>query len=236
MKIAVISDLHLGPKDASDSFGHDDHAFLGFLRRLEADFEQIVLLGDIWETLTTARPFAAREGLKRAREAHPALARRFELPCYKYIHGNHDLIAAAVDGAPSEWLLDVDGIRLLFTHGHHHDWHLRHARWLSEWFVWLGGWACRVGASALYELVRIVDSAWSVPGPPLRNSFLRWAFSTAARRQANLIVTGHTHHAHRSEHEQWLYLNSGCCAKGQLSYLALDTARGQFSVCREAKG
>ena len=40
MKIAVISDLHLGRGDGSDRFGHDDAEFLRFLDFLEGDFER----------------------------------------------------------------------------------------------------------------------------------------------------------------------------------------------------
>ena len=37
MSIAVISDLHLGARPATDSFGHDDGEFLRFLRFLDQD-------------------------------------------------------------------------------------------------------------------------------------------------------------------------------------------------------
>ena len=69
MKIAVISDLHLGRGDAADLFGHDDAEFLRFLDFLEGNFERIVLLGDIFETLTCPRPLAQRRELVAAREA-----------------------------------------------------------------------------------------------------------------------------------------------------------------------
>ena len=63
MNIAVISDLHLGSDDATDSFGHDDAEFLRFLGFLEGNFERIVLLGDIWETLTSRCPWVARRAM-----------------------------------------------------------------------------------------------------------------------------------------------------------------------------
>src|SRR5512144_2826576 len=101
MQIAVISDLHLGPGDASDAFGHQDAMFARFLHQLENDFERIILLGDIWETLTSRRPYDAVEGLRRSRETHRAIAGRFASPQYVYVHGNHDLIASRIDRAPS---------------------------------------------------------------------------------------------------------------------------------------
>jgi UDP-2,3-diacylglucosamine pyrophosphatase LpxH len=55
VNIAVISDLHLGNEDGVDSFGHLDSEFLRFLAFLENNFERVVLLGDVWETLTARR-------------------------------------------------------------------------------------------------------------------------------------------------------------------------------------
>src|SRR6185436_5928367 len=118
MQIAVISDLHLGAGDAADGFGHDDGDFLRFLRFLERNFERIVLLGDIWETLTGALPGSPVEELHKARQSHQEIAKRFSRSQYLYVHGNHDLIAGAAEGAPDELFLDADGVRLMFTHGH----------------------------------------------------------------------------------------------------------------------
>lgn len=231
MKIAVISDLHLGPGDASDSFGHGDAEFLRFLTRLERDFERIVLLGDVWETLTSRRIFDAREGLRLAREAHASLASRFELSKYFYVHGNHDIIAAT-EAVPAELLLDIDGVRLLFTHGHHHDWLIRRARWLSETCVWLGAWVRRIGLSAVYRLGYLLDNALSrPPAHCLKDTFQAWAYSLAKLRHADVVVTGHTHIAARSERDSQLFLNSGTCSEGQYSYLAIDTKCGRYEVC-----
>ena len=44
MKLAVISDLHLGRGDGADQFGHQDADFLSFLDHLEDNFERVVLL------------------------------------------------------------------------------------------------------------------------------------------------------------------------------------------------
>lgn len=232
MQIAVISDLHLGAGDRSDCFGHQDSNFEHFLRQLEADFDRIVLLGDIWETLTTARPFDAVEGLRLAREAHPTIARRLERRKYVYVHGNHDLIAARVVRAPSEWVLEANGLRIVFTHGHHHDWLVRRARWISEGFVWLGACARRIGLDALYRAGYWLDHWLSkTDDQPVLHSFQAWAFQIARMRSADIVVTGHTHVASSLMHQSRLYLNSGSCSLGHISYLAIDTVRHRFDVC-----
>ena len=232
MKLAVISDLHLGVGDTTDDFGHTDTEFLRFLARLETDFERIVLLGDVWETLTARCPYAEREALKHARETHAALASRFERPNYTYIHGNHDLVAGRLEGVPAELLVDADGVRLLFTHGHHHDWLIRRARWLSESCVWLGAWIRRFGLNAVYGLGYLLDCQLSRPSvQPTKDSFQNWAFALAEHRRADVVVTGHTHFPLRTQRRANLFLNSGSCSLGRLSYLAIDTKAGIYDVC-----
>jgi predicted phosphodiesterase len=233
MQIAVISDLHLGPGDPSDSFGHDDTIFGNFLDQLESNFERIVLLGDIWETLTSTRLYDPREGLRRAKQAHPLLAARFDKPRYEYVHGNHDWISREVDASPTEMIVDTDGLRMVFTHGHHHDFLIRRARWLSECSVWLGGWARRRGLRALYRVGYEFDAWLSAPsrGRTL-DSFQRWAFGVARERSADVVVTGHTHVPRRNESQGRIFLNSGTCSEGNLTYLAIDTREQTFSVER----
>jgi len=231
MQIAVISDLHLGTRDRSDVFRHDDDRFLGFLDFLESNFERIVLLGDVWETLTPAWPCDPKEALRRCREAHPEIARRFERPRYTYVHGNHDLVAGAVEGVPEELTIDDRGTRILFTHGHHHDALFRQARWLSELGVWLGAWILRLGLESVYRVLNAADALRAgVTADAGRCTFQRWAVSLASTRQADVVVTGHTHVPVRSEHPNALFLNSGSCAEGRFSFLSLDTARGVYAV------
>jgi predicted phosphodiesterase len=231
MSIAVISDLHLGPGDRSDLFRHEDERFLGFLSFLEKNFERIVLLGDIWETLTPAWPLSPREALRRCREAHPEIARRFAGSQYTYVHGNHDIVAGAAENVPDELVLTHGTTRLLFTHGHHHDVLIRNARWLSELGVWFGGWILRLGLQSVYRVLDAVDQLRAgITAAPERCTFQRWAISLAAAREADVVVTGHTHVPLRVEHPRALFLNSGSCADGRFSFLSVDPARGNYGV------
>ncbi len=230
MRIAVISDLHLGSGGVTDSFGHDDTEFVRFLEFLEKNFERVVLLGDIWETLTGLLPGRPGEALLAAHATHPEIARRFERPQYTYVHGNHDIVSGLL-GVPEEITLEADGTRVVFTHGHHHDIIVRRARWLSELGVWVGAWVRRVGMSPLYRMLQHIDHLRG--GVALNASectFQRWAVGVAKLRSADVVVTGHTHVAARAEHGSRLFLNSGSCSEGKFSFLGLDTRRGEFSV------
>lgn len=231
MNIAVISDLHLGSEHDTDSFGHDEAEFLRFLSFLERNFERIVLLGDVWETLTSACPWRARRELTQARDRHPELARRFSRPCYTYIHGNHDLIARDVDGAPEQLSLEADGKRLLFMHGHGHDRLIRMARHLVELGVCIGGWIRRAGCHRLYQHLDRLDQARSAVSVDAEQcSFQAWAMGVGSQGSADIVVTGHTHVPVASEHGSRMYMNSGSCSRGRFTYLALDTKRDVYSV------
>ena len=233
MQVAVISDLHLGHGDIADGFGHRDSDFLRFLYFLERNFERIVLLGDIWETLANERLGGHAASLRRARRAHPQLAARFERSNYTYIHGNHDIVAARVDSAPEEYLIDADGTRILFTHGHHHDYlaRFRRGHLLSEFGVWMGGWIRRLRLSTLHDVLTHLDNnAGGVSDDHERCTFQRWAVAAAKARQADIVVTGHTHRATSAEHGDRVFMNSGSCADGNYTFLSLDTGAGAYAV------
>jgi predicted phosphodiesterase len=231
MELAVVSDLHLGAGANAETFGHDDGAFLRFLSFLESRFERIVLLGDIWDPLTVALPGDPAEGLRVCRAAHPEIARRFEKPKYTYIHGNHDVAAGPAEGVPSELSIQAGGTRILFTHGHEHDLIIRKAPWLSELGIWLGSWLLRMGLSPIYRTVDVLERIFGgASEDPTRCSFQRWAVELARHRAADVVVTGHTHFATRSEHGDRLFLNSGTCSRGELSFLSLDTKTGSYGV------
>jgi len=230
VNIAVISDLHLGSDDPTDSFGHADAEFLRFLSFLEHNFERIVLLGDIWETLTSYCPWSAHSSLTQARSRHPEIAKRFRRTKYHYVHGNHDLVAMA-EGAPESLGLCVDGRRLLFTHGHGYDGLIRGARRLVELGVCLGGWIRRAGWHGMYQWFdRWEQSRGAVSTDPQSCGFQAWAVGLARQRSADIIVTGHTHLPLATQHGHHLYLNSGSCSQGRFSYLALDTRRDHYAV------
>jgi predicted phosphodiesterase len=230
MQLAVISDLHLGRRGSTDGFGHEDADFLRFLTFLEGNFEHIVLLGDIWETLTGTLPGDQEGELRAAQEAHPELALRFRHKKYLHVHGNHDLVSRHF-GVPEEITLRADGVRVLFTHGHQGDPLVADRQSASEFGVWLGGWLRRLRLSPIYRLANTLDTmrgGFSLDAT--RCSFQRAWMGRAAHRDVDVMVTGHTHMATRAEHGNRLYLNSGSCSEGQLSYLAIDTRRGDYSV------
>ena len=65
--------------------------------------------------------------------------------------------------------LNIDGTRLLFTHGHGFDFVERYARWFNVAGVWLGGWMCRQGLEPIMKAFDRLDH-WQRGAQPTRGS------------------------------------------------------------------
>lgn len=231
MKVAVISDLHLGAGDGADWFGHRDEEFIPFLRFLEDNFEKVVLLGDIYETLRMPTPAASRVKLRACREAHIGISERFESDQYLYVHGNHDLVALYTESTPTSLSLNLDGTRLLLTHGHQNDFIIRHLRWFSEFGAWAAGWVSRMGLLPFIRKIEgLEDRLRGNCEDPATCKFQRWARSVATSHHYDVIVTGHTHDAMSTEYKNVQYLNSGACCHGEFNWVSLDTRTHDFAV------
>lgn len=235
MKIAVISDLHIGAGDVTDQFGHDDFEFMKFLKFLENNFEKIILLGDIYECLMPKKPGQFKQALTNCFDSHKEIVKRFENPQYSYIHGNHDIITNSVMKIPDELYLNVDNQKIIFTHGHQYDRLIQNAKFLSEIGIFFGGWLLRLGFMPLYKLIKLIDVHFTkmennFPNEKLKTRFRSLAIKNAQQRNADIIVTGHTHIAAASEYDNRLYLNSGTCSEGRISFLSMDTKSGDYKT------
>jgi len=223
MRIAVISDLHLAAEPAVCRGGRSERDLLRFVDQLATTHDKVVLLGDIWETLAPRSRGDQRLELERAAKAWPGFASRLQDPAFVYLHGNHDLVAGELWGAPESWQVEADGQRLWFTHGHQFD--RFSSSESSEAAFWAVGWVMRAG---LREVVERLDGVDQVLGGAhrLQARCQVQARAVAAARQANfdVIVTGHTHLGGCFDHGDCWFLNSGTGAGGRESYLSLDTA------------
>lgn len=235
MKIAVISDLHLGRCPLADQFQHVEEAFLRFLDRLESRFDRIVLNGDVYQTDHGRWHGGREEELHAARERWRRLVERFDQAPYTYIAGNHDLVAVKELGAPLSVDWQVDDLRLHFTHGHLYDPILAHVPGFARFVSWLAGWAERLGMRRAIETLEKLDPtrhavlSSDVPGGALA----RAAVDRLASRAADVVVMGHTHRPAVLATPFGHYLNSGSCSRARLSWLEIDTARRLFLHHRE---
>ncbi len=235
MRIAAISDLHIGPSAHTSVFGHQVAPFASFLDMLEAAHDRIVLLGDVyqadWGTLPTSS--SARRHLNRARKRAESLVRRFDARPYDYVHGNHDIIAATALDAPESLMIEADGFRAFFIHGHQADPLLQKAYLATRAATWLTGQLRLVGLGAPAEWLQGQDIAikhrrfWGERGPYIRAA-RRWL----TEHDADVVVMAHTHVADRLDISEGTVVNTGSCSRGAFDFVSIDTVARRVAIHR----
>lgn len=227
MRLAAISDLHIGAHAGRDGFGHAIRDFASWLDRIEREHDRIVLLGDVFQTDHTIVPGAQRRAreLRAARRRAGALAQRFAGDRYHYVHGNHDAIARDELAAPTELRLAADGVELLFTHGHQFDPVARGAQWLADLGTWTTGALRRTPLLALARWLEARDVAIKHARFGGRDGpYARGAAELGTRERAAVVVMGHTHAAELHDLGAVLYANTGTCSGGRRECVSIDTA------------
>ena len=92
MRIAVISDLHIGAEEfVPDGFGE-------FLDHLEREHDEIVLLGDVFECYFPRLPWKGLAEYDRFDHLYRDITRRFRSAKYTVLTGNHDMVAHRARG------------------------------------------------------------------------------------------------------------------------------------------
>jgi len=226
MKIAALSDFHIGIADRMCALGHRQDDFLRFLDRLESSHDQIVLLGDIYQCDHGFRtgPVSAIQQLARARARTPWLTERIGRPHFTLIHGNHDAVTASVLDAPTAICLGNDDFSVLLTHGDAHDPVIGTAPRISATATWTSG---RIRSAGMRPIaawledwdVSIKADRFQVPGGPYASA----AASLIAAEGANVIVFGHTHVPWRQVVPGGVLLNTGTCSRGLCMYASINT-------------
>lgn len=233
MRIAALSDFHIGARAYMDEFRHDERGFLAYLDRLEATHDRIVLVGDIYQTehaLLPGRRAAARE-LARARRRLPTLAGRLRGDRYLYLHGNHDAAAAHELGAPAQLRLAADGFTVVFIHGHQFDPIFNRAHAAAQAATWFTGRLRRLGLRPLAQWFEGRDVALK----HRRFGHARGPYAAAARallreHAADLVVMGHTHVPHLHALPEGRVVNTGSCSRGRHMHVTIDTAARSVEI------
>jgi predicted phosphodiesterase len=224
MRIALISDLHMGADPRVDQFGHRDDEFLHFLDYLERTHEAIVLNGDIWQCDQGRSLFDQGNQLDLAMESHPKIANRFRQDPYVYVAGNHDLMTTEVLGVPQHLDWELDGLRIHITHGHLHDPVLLTQPGIDRFGSWINGWVERLGferAAVLFERIDRAKFVYKYRGVMLNsvNTLLE---------SCEVVAMGHTHLPCVEKLVNGWYVNSGTCFRGQYQWATIDTSLRAF--------
>ena len=233
MRIAALSDFHIGARAYTDEFHHAEADFLAWLGALEADHDRIVLVGDIYQTehALLPGPGAAARQLARACARLPALSERLRGPKYLYLHGNHDAVAARELGLPEQLRLSADGFTVVFIHGHQFDPIFQRAWVVTQAATWFTGRLRRAGLRPLAQWFEGRDVAikhrrfGEVDGP-----YARAARGLLREHAADLVVMGHTHVAHLHALPEGRLVNTGTCSRGRRVHVTIDTAARSVEI------
>ncbi len=234
MRIAAVSDLHIGLDPATDAFHHDPEAYGAFVDELLATHDRLVLLGDV---ITADHAWAwgprfARAHLRRVLGRVPWLADRLVDPRVHYVHGNHDLVARDVLGAAERIVLG-ENVRVMFVHGHQYDPVARGALPLANAGTWVTGRMRAAGVPSVAQWfedrdVAIKDGRFrGAEGP-----YARAADRLCAAQDVAAVVMGHTHAARLDATVHGLSVNTGTCSCGRFEWVGVDTVARTVSVHR----
>lgn len=223
MKYAVISDLHIGPGDLVDQFGHNEILFIKFLDFLESKHDKIILLGDIFETLMPRKFRCCSIMLNKCLNTYPKIWERFQSDKYIYIFGNHDFIAQNICKA-RECYSDISGKdKILFIHGHQFDSINRYLKITNELGLFIAGWSLRLGAKSIYKKIEKLQLF-----SENEILFQKEAINFIKRNNFDIIITGHTHNPTILHYDDKIFMNSGSCCNGKFNYLSIDTVSQKY--------
>lgn len=233
VRIAALSDFHIGATARTCGFRHSEAAFGRYLDRLEAEHDAIVLLGDIYQTDHGRVPSraSARRHLHRARARVPALVERFDAAPYHYVFGNHDEIAGEALAAPERLLLGSEGARVLLTHGHQYDPIARRAPLAADAGTWFTGRLRYAGLRPVAAWLERRDVA--VKDRRFRGAdgpYARGGLELARGHKAQFVVMGHTHCPRVDRLGDITLVNSGTCSDGRYCHVSIDTEAGTAEV------
>lgn len=233
MRLAVLSDLHVGSPPVPGAFGHDPAAFAGWLRAVLDDHDVVVLNGDVVQCDHTWGwgPRAQGRALERALAAHGWLRELAEHPRVRWLPGNHDAIVGPARGAPR--LLRFAGAAgaAVVTHGDAYDPVLQGITAVSHAATWAMG---RVRAARLGWLADHLEGRdISIKAGRFQRAAGPYAAGAAALLQehgAAVCVLGHTHVACAQQIPGGWLLNPGSASRGLRAWVSLDLDAGAATV------
>lgn len=234
MRVASISDLHLGTRATLDGFRGPESKLLEFLDHLERDHDRIVLLGDVFATDYDRVPGSSAAALHATLERYSAVARRWQAPPYTLVFGNHDPITEVELAAVESVDLCHEGFRARFMHGHQFDPLLGPHAPLTTWAI---GGVRRMGGQ------RIADFLEGTFYDHTLELAARWygslelaACNMIQAQQAEVVILGHTHLQACRPCGRGVYANAGATTASHLSYVSVDLDERELHIFKYADG
>jgi predicted phosphodiesterase len=221
LRLATVSDLHLGHAPPFDRFEGGEERLLRYLDRLERTHDVIVLLGDVFQTDYGWRPGSRADVLDAALERYPRAVRRWRAPPYRLVYGNHDAVTRERLGALEELRLEVDGWRAWLIHGHQFDPFIRDESYSVTWSI---GLMRRLGLERVPDFLEgPLYEAMQRAARPIGAQDLAARRALLANR-CDVVVMGHSHRAVCEPSGRGVYANSGTSGARRFGYVSIDGA------------
>lgn len=226
MRLAVISDLHIG----SEQFAANRPHFADFLAFLEATHDEIIVLGDLYECYFPTMPWGASAAYTRFAKAHPEISERLKGPKYCILSGNHDIVARRKFGIPSHAKRSADGMRIYLAHGHEVEAIYRSAfkARAVETYMWFAYRLKVWGLPQLYDYGYRVDYENNMRDGG--QAYVAEARRIISEQKYDVVIFGHTHLERHIEFPGGgTYINSGDCLTRKM-YVSIDTVAKNCEV------
>lgn len=226
MRLAVISDLHIG----ADEFDRNAPGFVEFLRFLEEDHDEIILLGDVYECYFPPLPWGALTAYDAAAHKYRDISDRFCSDRYTVLSGNHDIVAKRRRGIPSQTVRVANGMRVFLAHGHEVEPVYQHPlrTRTAELYMWFAYRIKTLGLPQLYDYGYRVDYETNMKDGG--QAHLREASRILRQEGYDVVVFGHTHvERFVSFTGGGTYINTGDCLHRKM-YASIDTSTRHCSL------
>lgn len=237
MRVAVLSDLHIGCPPVRGAFGHPPAAFDAWLGQLLDSHDHVVLNGDVFQADHQLRWGRGSEtaAVRRALNHHPWLRARLDDPRVRLLRGNHDDVTAELLGAGRVATFSGAAGALVVTHGDHADPLIGQAPGISALATWTSGRLRRLGLHGLSTWLEGRDI--SLKGARFGGVEGPYALAASAllrEHDAQVVVFGHTHIACLQVLQDGIYANPGSASLGRKAWLSVDLGEGRLRVMRGA--
>jgi UDP-2,3-diacylglucosamine pyrophosphatase LpxH len=215
--VKIISDLHINVKDSPcNDFLLDQDKFCDYLMNTCKD-SILIINGDLFELLESTQWQGyldqINEIIKTNQKLYDTLMYLIEQDRVIYINGNHDAFMRTnyiIYKAYKQYLLEIDGVKILAEHGHLADiLHKNEDSVITRFLIWIRGWFERLGMIDIDEDLALLKKA--IFGSLEKEIYIKRAKQLYDQYKSNIIVFGHTHNIEFENESNYYYVNCGKC-------------------------
>jgi predicted phosphodiesterase len=231
MKILIISDLHIDPRDNFGTFRWSEMDLIMQIETLRDlyNIDRIIFNGDVYELFK----YRYEDIVK----ANPLLVRYFRDNDFIFIKGNHDMMSPS--GLDHFQIINSSGQVIHIEHGHSADW-LNGSR--------IGRTIGKLGLLLLKKMSHskfMMDKYFKIVAwedqinhiPKNYNTLKYLTYALKLLQKYDVVILGHTHKL-ETHHTYYInrkkrYLNCGACSMGRFQGIIMDTETLKYELIKE---